>query len=169
MRIYLMENSSHFTQGKPAATESCNPTLINYEAHARSCSCFHNPPNSYMDYRIFNVRTWSFLCMRIHTHRVGHTDSESAQHFLLWKTHNFILWHRRGSNLGSLDLESDALSTEPPHHAWVPVTKSKNPWKLRGSGGMPPLIFLKTYDYNGAIWHLLGHISGMKFQLFFLL
>ena len=40
-------------------------------------SCFRNPPNSDMDYRIFNVRT--FLCVRTHT-GVGHTD-ESAQHF----------------------------------------------------------------------------------------
>ena len=43
-------------------------------------SCFHNPPNTDMDYRIFNVRTSSFLCMRIHM-RVGHINSESAQHF----------------------------------------------------------------------------------------
>ena len=42
--------------------------------------CFHNPPNSDMDYRIFYVRTWSFVCVRIHT-GVGHTDSESAQRF----------------------------------------------------------------------------------------
>ena len=28
--------------------------------------CFQNPLNSDMDYRIFNVHTWSFLCMRIH-------------------------------------------------------------------------------------------------------
>ena len=41
-------------------------------------SCFRNPPNSDMDYRIFTVRT--FLCMRTHT-GVGHTDNESAQHF----------------------------------------------------------------------------------------
>ena len=38
-----------------------------------------------MDYRTFNVRTWSILCVRIHT-GVGHTDNESAQHVWLWKT-----------------------------------------------------------------------------------
>ena len=27
-------------------------------------SCFRNPLNSDMDYRIFNMRTWSFLCER---------------------------------------------------------------------------------------------------------
>ena len=43
--------------------------------------CFHNPPNSDMDYRIFNMRTWLFLCVLIHTGVAGHTDSESAQHF----------------------------------------------------------------------------------------
>ena len=49
--------------------------------------CFHNPLNTDMDYRIFNVHyMWSFLCMRIHT-GVGHTDNKLApQHFLLWKT-----------------------------------------------------------------------------------
>ena len=66
-------------------------------------SCFCNPPNSDMDYRIFNMRTWSFLCVHIHT-GVGHTDSQSAEHFLIRKTHNsnfscapdgirtFVLW-----------------------------------------------------------------------------
>ena len=41
-------------------------------------SCFHNSPNSDMDYRIVYVRT--FLCVRIHTGG-GHTDNESAQQF----------------------------------------------------------------------------------------
>ena len=70
-----------------------------------------------MDYRIFNVRTWSCICVCIHM-GVGHTDSESAQHFWLGKTHKcfFGSWCRRDSNLRSLDLESDALSTEQPRH-----------------------------------------------------
>ena len=46
--------------------------------------CFRNPPDSDMDYRIFNVCMWSFLCVHVHT-GVGHTDSESAQLFLLEK------------------------------------------------------------------------------------
>ena len=40
-------------------------------------SCFRNPPNSDMNYRICIVHT--FLCVRIYT-GVGHTN-ESAQHF----------------------------------------------------------------------------------------
>ena len=49
---------------------------------------FRNPPNFDTDYRIFNVRTWSFLCVRLH--RVGHTDNDSAQHSLLGKTFTII-------------------------------------------------------------------------------
>ena len=81
---------------------------------------FPYPPNSDMDYRIFNVRTWSFLCVR------GHTDSESAQLFWPRKTlTNFLLcsWRRLDSNLQSLDFESDALPTEPPRHPFT-----KYPW-----------------------------------------
>ena len=37
-------------------------------------SCFRNPQNSNMDYRIFNVRMRSFFCVRIHT-GVGHADN----------------------------------------------------------------------------------------------
>ena len=42
-------------------------------------SCFRNPPNSDIEYRIFNVRTWAFLCVRIHT-GVGHI----SQHNILY-------------------------------------------------------------------------------------
>ena len=73
--------------------------------------CFRNPPNSNMDYRIFNVRIWSFLCVRTHT-GVGHTNNELA----LGKTDNFFLCSWWRWNLGSLDFESDAVPIEPPHH-----------------------------------------------------
>ena len=46
--------------------------------------CFCNLLNSDMDYRIFNMHTWSFFSMSIHT-GVGHTY-ESAQHFDSEKT-----------------------------------------------------------------------------------
>ena len=67
-----------------------------------------------IDYRIFNVRTWSFLCVRIYIHTgVGHTaDSESAQYFWLgnWNSPIFLVlltgfdpssfgaWVRRSTN-----------------------------------------------------------------------
>ena len=46
-----MGNSGRFPQGKPAAAESCYPTLIIYTVHAGSFR-IHNPPNSDMDNRI---------------------------------------------------------------------------------------------------------------------
>ena len=47
-------------------------------------------PKSDTDYRIFNVRTWSQISLlHAHTHRVGHTDSKSAQRFWLFL---FSLW-----------------------------------------------------------------------------
>ena len=58
------------------------------KVHAGSSSCFRNPPNSDMDYMVFIVRTWSFLCVRIHM-GVEHTDCELAQHVWLGKTHMF--------------------------------------------------------------------------------
>ena len=51
--ISPMGNSDYLSWGKPAATESCYSTY-------NKCwvfKCFHNPPNSDMDYGIFNVRT----------------------------------------------------------------------------------------------------------------
>ena len=67
-----------------------------------------------MDYRIFNVRTWLFLCVRVHT-------PIASQHniFDLVKLSCFLRsWRRQGSNLRTLDFESDAL-TEPPHYIYV--------------------------------------------------
>ena len=43
-----------------------------------------------MDYRIINMRTCSFLCVNIHT-GVGHTYSESTQHFDSEKLSIFFL------------------------------------------------------------------------------
>ena len=70
-----------------------------------------------MDYRTFNVRTWSSVCVRIHT-GVGDTDSESAQHFWLGKTVTMSC-----AADGSSDLVFDALSIEPlrhPIHVYTP-------------------------------------------------
>ena len=69
-------------------------------------SCFRNQPKSDMDYRIFNVHAWSFLCVHIYIHTgVGHTN-ESAQHFHLEKLTIFWVCSGRGWKLWSLDLES---------------------------------------------------------------
>ena len=39
---------------------------VTLSVHAGLFGCCPNPPNSDMDYRIFNVRMWS-SCIRIHT------------------------------------------------------------------------------------------------------
>ena len=52
-RISPMGNSCFLPRGKPAATESRYPTYGAWWVF----QCFHNPPNSDMDYGIFNVRT----------------------------------------------------------------------------------------------------------------
>ena len=72
-----------------------------------------------MDYRIFNV-LYVIILMRAYYTGVGHTDNESAQQFQLGKTLTNLTCVPEGpaSNLGSVDLESDALPiTEPPGHS----------------------------------------------------
>ena len=45
--------------------------------------CFHNPPNSDMDYGVFNVCVWSF-CMCVHTWRnFGHIRRTSCRIFIV--------------------------------------------------------------------------------------
>ena len=50
-----MGNTGCFPRGKPAATELRYPTY--FALWVFFFLCCHNPPNSGMDYRIFNVRT----------------------------------------------------------------------------------------------------------------
>ena len=50
--ISSIRNSGCLPRGKPAATESRYPT----HGACWVFHCFHNPPNSDMDYGIFNVR-----------------------------------------------------------------------------------------------------------------
>ena len=109
-------------------TESRYPTLINYKVHAGSfhVSVIHRTLTWTTGY--FKMCTWSFLCVRIHT-EVGHTDNESAPHFWLDK---FFLCSWRGSDLRSLDLEFNALSTELPRHHRI---KSKTKGWRDGSVG----------------------------------
>ena len=72
------------------------------------------PPNSDMDYRIVNVLTWSFW----HTRGLGTPTSHTDESFLTRgkKLTHFSCVLDRGSNLGYLNLESDALPIEPPRH-----------------------------------------------------
>ena len=79
-------------------------------------SCFRNPSNSNMDYMICYVRTRLFLCVRVHT-GVGHTDSAASQHNIFDSEKlEFFVFFWRDSNLGSWNLESNALAIEAPRH-----------------------------------------------------
>ena len=57
MLRFPMGSSGRFPKRKPAATESRYSTLINSKVRAGSFPVSRNPPNSDMDYGIFNVRT----------------------------------------------------------------------------------------------------------------
>ena len=64
-------------------------------------SCFHNPPNSDMDYRIFTgVRTWSFVRVRIHTGGLGTpTASQHNPIDSVGKTESCVLYKNNNNAL----------------------------------------------------------------------
>ena len=69
-----------------------------------------------MDYLIFNVRTWSFSCARIHTMGWAHTDSESAQPFWLGRILTICCCAPDGVRTSDLWISSPTLPTEPLRH-----------------------------------------------------
>ena len=68
-------NSGCFPRGKRAATVRRYPVFGLFSPCA-VFSCFRNPPNSDMEYRIINMRT--FLCVRIHTGEGAHRQLVST-------------------------------------------------------------------------------------------
>ena len=64
-------------------------------------SYFHNPANSDMDYRIFNVRAWCFVCVRLHT-GARPTASESARP--CWLVHSLTSLYCAPAGIRTLDL-----------------------------------------------------------------
>ena len=91
---------------------SCCFLLLFFPVCSFCVSVIHHHSN--MDYRIFNVRTWSFVSVRIHT-GVGHTD-ESAQHFDSEKLSQIFLVLRMGFKPLVFGSRVDALLIEPPLH-----------------------------------------------------
>ena len=114
-------------------------------------SCFRNPPNSDMDYMIFNACMWLFLCVRIHT-GVGHTDNESAQHFWLGKTLTFFLCSWRGSNLvfGSRVRGSTNWATPSPYRVDHSHVGAINSYQLVQNEALPsskgPSVFIDAIN-----------------------
>ena len=113
------------------ATAAARAALPSHTIACWVLSCFRNPPKSYMDYMIFNVRKWSFSCVRITIQTaVGHTNSESAQQFLTRK-------HSRFS------CASDGFRTQ--------VMGSIGSWVRRSTNWAPPSPEISFYEYNGTL------------------
>ena len=99
--------------------------------------CFCNAPNSDMNYRIFNVCTWSFLCVCIHVgvwvkqQRVSTTFfySERLSHFFLcfWRDSNLV--HAWNMNL-SLTLPIDSTPIWSPLSSYFSVGYSKHDYHV---------------------------------------
>ena len=64
---------------------------------------------------IWSMIIYSLLCVCINT-GVGHTNSESTQHFWLGKTHDVFLVLLTGFKLGSCNVQSNTLPIESPSH-----------------------------------------------------
>ena len=77
--------------------KQCFPVL---QVHAGVFSCFSNPPNSDMDYMVFNVCTWSFLFMCVYTHRDWAHWQRVSTTWTWKKTDKFFLCSWWGSNSG---------------------------------------------------------------------
>ena len=110
--LSLSENLGHLSWVRLQQSQEQRYPVLQVHAESIGVSIIHQTLTW-----IFNVRTWSFLCMRTHT-GVGHSQQKVSTTFWLRKTHKFCLCSWRGSNLGSVDLESDTLPTEPPRHPW---------------------------------------------------
>ena len=103
---YLGETTAAARAALPSPTSAC-----------WVFSCFRNPPNSDMDYRIFNVCTRSFSWVRIHT-GVELTNSDSARHFDSKKISQFCLVLLTGFEpriLGFRVRRSVSWATPSPH------------------------------------------------------
>ena len=77
-----------------------------------------------MGYKIFDVRAWPFVSVRIHTGGLG-TPTASQHNIFDSEKLSYIceLYSSRGLNLGSSDLETDALPIEPPRQSPYDITK----------------------------------------------
>ena len=111
MGFLPMGKSGCFLRGKPAATES---RYLIYGA-CWVFLCFHNPPNSDMDYRIFNVRPYANAC----DCTLGCTDTRKRVCPEGWPWEKNPLPHRR-IEPASATCRSDSLPTElHPHTLFV--------------------------------------------------
>ena len=170
--FFAMGNSVRFSQGKPAATGSRYPTLINYEVHAGffRASIMH---------RTLTWTTGSVTCVREHsydawvyTHTHTHTHDGWAQRqrvsttFLTQKcSHKSFLCSWRGSNLRSWVWCSTHWATPSP--LWG-CTRKRSTSQDRWTPGYinadvvhmvcgPVKLFQPGMDLHGTINHCHPH------------
>ena len=118
-----------------------------------------------MDHRIFNVRTWSFFSACVYTRGLG--TPTASQHSILPRknSHNFCVCSWRGLNLGSLDLESDALPIEPPRHP-IFCNCTVSLWMLLGDGGRGSVVRESNFKSEDPGFDpLAGQVEGSAFSL----
>ena len=110
-------------------------------------SCFSNPPNSDIVYRIINVRTL-FFYLYVYTRGWG-TQTRSQHNILTRKICHTCLCSGRGSNLYSwtpLDLVAYALPIEPPRH---PRPKHDTPCMYRSTYHCPGVCAHAVLSFCG--------------------
>ena len=107
--ISPMEKSGCFPRAKPAATESRYPTYGACWVFQR----FHNPPNSDMDYRIFNVHADVSDVCDLHTGVYGQTWKLYCTESWFWEINSLP---HRGNEPASAACRSDTLPTELHPH-----------------------------------------------------
>ena len=78
--LSLKGNLGHLTWVRPQQSQKQHYSVLQVHAGSYHVSVIHWTLD--MDYRIFYMPMWSFLCMSIHM-GVGHTNNESAQHYWL--------------------------------------------------------------------------------------
>ena len=85
----------HFRQfGPPYLGKTTAAARASLPSPTSACgvfSCFHNPPNSDTDYRIFNMRMWSFLGVRAYTGGWAHRQRVSPTFLTQKNSHKFFL------------------------------------------------------------------------------
>ena len=134
------------------------PNLINSKVACWVFSSFRNPPNSDMDYRIFNVRTWSFSCVRVqYTHTGGWAHQQQVSTTIVTLTNLSCAPDADGVRTsGLLDLESDVLPTEPYCHPEVEVNTN-----LSYGGVCPRMQKLRTL-YPYPRWEAQGRVARQR-------
>ena len=100
-------------------------------------SCFRNPSNSDMEYRIFNVRTWTFLSVRYTQGGLG--TPTTSQHTILTRKNcdNDDNTNNNNNNSSSSSSSSNTTTTNNNNSFIIIInsSSSSNIWLTKAGGG----------------------------------